>query len=979
MDYIKELQDKIISLEKENTYLKSLLDNAQIPYNIAERAENVILQDSNQGIRILHREITDKDANLFFSMFWGRTDVYSVRKVNRTTKEIGYFTQCSNFWKNGCPRIYGSNIKCRDCTKRIYKKLEIKQIIAHLKGLSDDGSDVIGIYPLLKDDTCRFIVFDFDNHEKGASKQDYANQDNKWKTEVDTLRAICKLNGVASLTERSRSGRGAHLWIFFKEKIDAALARKLGNALLKKGAESVNLKSFHYYDRMLPMQDHIINDGLGNLIALPLQGRALKEGNSAFVDENWNAYPDQWNALFHTTKLSKASIENKIKEWFPESNSMTNENSLKLSFDDEKPWDKTNGFSNADVNGTMHIILANGIYINTSNLKPRIQNRIRELAAFKNPIFYRNQVMKLSNFNNARYIYLGKDENEYIKIPRGLLENVIRECQKAEINYEIQDNRCAGAKIKVTFNGQLKTIQMQAVKALLQHDTGILNAATAFGKTVVCCNIIAAKKVNALILLQSSAIMEQWKNALEKFLIIEEEPPEYETPTKRVKQRKSVIGKLQGAHDSTTGIIDIAMVGSVCKKGVFHKRLKEYGLIIVDECHHAASDTIVKILQEANAKYVYGVTATPLRSDGLEKINYMLLGDIRYRYTSKDRANEQGIGHFVYFRFTKAVLPKFQQDKVHPNEAYTALRENEKRDQMIISDVIRCVKSGRTPVVLSKYVDHSKKLYEHLYNHADKVFLLSGKSSKKEHHHILDRMKQINQNESMILIATGKLIGEGFDFPRLDTLFMATPVSWKSVVEQYAGRLNRDYEGKQDVIIYDYVDAHIGMFEKMYYKRLKAYKQIGYDIYSGINIDKQAANSIYDIDNYSEIFKKDLLEAKREIIISSPVISDDKVNEFIEMLKEKQACGIRVRIVTWHPEMYNYGNSVKRMALHDKMLRNGFELNLAESNCQHYCVIDREIVWYGSMNLLGKEDVEDNLMRVCSKEIVDELLELTFG
>ena len=201
-----------------------------------------------------------------------------------------------------------------------------------------------------------------------------------------------------------------------------------------------------------------------------------------------------------------------------------------------------------------------------------------------------------------------------------------------------------------------------------------------------------------------------------------------------------------------TGII--AMVGTLYKKGEFYPRLQEYGMVIVDECHHAASDTIVKILQEANAKYVYGVTATPLRSDGLEKINYMLLGDIRYRYTSKDRANEQGIGHFVYFRFTKAVLPKFQQDKVHPNEAYTALRENEKRDQMIISDVIRCVKSGRTPVVLSKYVDHSKKLYEHLYNHADKVFLLSGKSSKKEHHHILDRMKQINQNESMILIAT---------------------------------------------------------------------------------------------------------------------------------------------------------------------------------------------------------------------------------
>ena len=440
-----------------------------------------------------------------------------------------------------------------------------------------------------------------------------------------------------------------------------------------------------------------------------------------------------------------------------------------------------------------------------------------------------------------------------------------------------------------------------------------------------------------------------------------------------------MIGKLQGAHDSTTGIIDIAMVGSLCKKGEYHKRLKDYGLVILDECHHAASDTIVDVLQEVNAKYVYGVTATPLRSDGLEKINYMLIGPIRYKYTSKDRAKEQGIAHLVYPRFTRAVAPRFAQDKMHPNEAYAIVRENDDRDNLIINDVIKCVKDGRTPVILSKYVDHSKKLYERLKDKADYVFLLSGENSKKEHKNIIGQMNQVQPSETMILVATGKLIGEGFDFPRLDILIMATPVAWKSVVEQYAGRLNRDYEGKESVIIYDYVDSHISMFDKMYYKRLKAYKQIGYDVYAGEETHKQEANAIFDIDNYMEVYKQDLLEANKEIIISSPAISGKKVDEMIRLLREKQEAGLRIVIVTWKPDMYGFGDSEYWMELQERMRRNGFKMNLVEDYCQHYCIVDQEIVWYGSMNFLGKEDNEDNLMRVCSKTIAAELLEMTFG
>ena len=943
----EELEKRIQYLEKENQYLKHLLSDAGIAYSEKEISDIVDEYDPNQGARIIPREITETDAKVFFSMFWGRTDVYSKRTIKKSTGEVNYYTQCHNFWKNDCPRIRGSKIKCQDCQRQAYKELKKEQIIDHLRGNSEDATDVIGVFPLLTDDTCRFIVFDFDNHEKGAERNDFANVDELWRDEVDSLRRICDIYGIDALVERSRSGRGAHLWIFFQKPIEAGLARKFGNALLNKGAESVNLKSFCFYDRMLPMQDHLPEGGVGNLIALPLQGQALKKGNSAFVDEHWNAYPNQWEVLLSKKKLSKEFIEDKIKEW--------SEGSLEIAadckdiFENEKPWDKAKHFHKEDV------------------------------AAFSNPVFYKNQAMGLSNFENYRFIYLGSDEAGFIKVPRGIMENIAEECQKAGIAYEVDDKRSKGHPIHAEFTGELKESQKLAIEELLQYDTGILNAATAFGKTVVCCDVIAKRQISTLVLLQSSALMEQWQEALEKFLDIDEELPEYETPTGRKKRRKSVIGKLQGAHDSTTGIIDIAMVGSVCKNGEYHRRLKEYGLILVDECHHAASDTIVDILQEVNAKYVYGVTATPFRGDGLEKINYMLLGPIRYRYTSKDRAKEQGIEHLVYPRFTRAVAPRFSQDKMHPNEAYEIIRNNEDRDELIIRDVKQCVDDGRTPVVLSKYVEHSQRLYQRLINYADKVFLLSGRNSKKDHKEILKQMSQVMPNESMILVATGKLIGEGFDYPRLDTLIMATPVAWRGVVEQYAGRLNRDYDGKKSVIIYDYVDSHISMFDRMYHKRLKAYKQIGYDIFSTTGTQKQTTNAIFDIDNYADVYQNDLLTAEKEIIISSPAISGKKVYEMIQLLREKQEVGINIVIVTWKPDCYGYGDSAYWQELQEQMRKAGFELNLVEDYCEHYCIIDHQVVWYGSMNFLGKEDAEDNLMRIADSKIANELLEMTFG
>lgn len=837
---------------------------------------------------------------------------------------------------------------------------------------------MIGVYPLLPDGTCRFLVFDFDNHEKGTEKNDFANEDDTWIEEVEAMRKICILNGIDPLVERSRSGRGAHIWIFFDNPLSAALVRKFGIALLDKGAEQVNLKSFKYYDRMLPVQDTLPEGGVGNLIALPLQGKALRDGNSAFIDSNWNAYPNQWEILWSKPRLSQEFIEIEIREWG------TAVEDLEAAEDDadrEKPWKKNRGFSRADVDGKIYLTLSNGIYVDSTNLRAALQNKIRRMAAISNPVYYKNQAIGTSNYGTSRWLYLGQDHlSGYIEIPRGLYGTLIENIERAQIAYEIEDERQPGRNINVEFKGELRKEQKTAMDEVLKFDNGILHAATAFGKTVVCSAIIAEKKVNTLIILESSALMEQWKEALEKFLYINEEPPEYKTKTGRIKIRKEVIGRLQGAHDSMTGIIDIAMAGSLCKKGEFHYLLNQYGMVLVDECHHAASDTIANVLREVKAKYVYGVTATPKRGDGLEKINYMLLGPIRYSYTAKEKAIAQGIDHFVYPHFTPIVAPRgVITKKMHPNEAYDIIRDNEVRDDLIISDIKECISVGRTPVVLSRYKEHSQKLYERLKDYADHVFLMTGNNSKKEHKKILDRLHQVDIKETVILIATGSMIGEGFDFPRLDTLFMAMPVSFRSVVEQYAGRLNRDYEGKENVIVYDYVDSHIPMFDTMYAKRLKAYKQIGYEVCGGLKSEKQTANAIFDGENYYEVYRKDLLESGRNIVISSPAISGPKVYELISLLRDKQIAGVEVTIVTWEPDSYGFGDAGFWMQLHEEMRQAGFYIKTVEETCEHFAIIDQKIVWYGSMNLMAKSNIEDSMMRVQSKKIALELMSLTFG
>ena len=540
------LRQLIRNLQNENQKLKEKLDKAQIPYETTDFFEQVNRKsdeyDLDQGGRIVHPGyITENTAKRFFSMFWGREDVYAKRG-----KKGGYFPQCANRWNDHlCPKQQNQKIFCDECINKKWTRLDVKKIINHLLGYKEDGSDVIGVYPLLPDGTCRFLVFDFDNHEKAAENIDFANQNDEWRDEVDALRKICEQNGISHLVERSRSGRGAHIWIFFKRAIKASKARNFGFMLLDKGAAAINLKTFHYYDRIYPSQD--IANGIGNLVALPMQGQALRDGNSVFVDRHWNAYPNQWDILLNKTrKLEEEEIDTYIDHWKKEllQDQIIFNNDMN---DRPKPWKKKQKFSKMDVTGKLHIVLSNGIYVDTLNIMPRLQNQIRSMAAFDNPEFYKNRRMGYSNYYNHSVIYLGKDTNGYIQIPRGLRETLIEQCKTAGIEYDILDEREKGRPIRVKFKGTLKEEQNAAAEKLLQNTDGILNAATAFGKTVVCSYLIAKRKINTLILVQSKDLLIQWTEELNKFLEIDEKLPMYETKSGRKRQRKSVIGILHGS------------------------------------------------------------------------------------------------------------------------------------------------------------------------------------------------------------------------------------------------------------------------------------------------------------------------------------------------------------------------------------------------------------------------------------------------
>lgn len=492
-----------------------------------------------------------------------------------------------------------TRVKCKDCGHRDLLPLTKEVVNSHLRNQDVNGAGIVGVYPLLPDETCLFLSIDFDEE--------------KWEKDIAAFRMVCDLLSLPVAIERSRSGNGAHAWLFFEEPVQAVSARKLGNALLTKTMSVRPEIKFSSYDRMFPNQDYMPKGGFGNLIALPLQGGVRKNGNSEFIDENFISYPDQWAYLASIRKMKSEEIESLLTELCV-GNGLGELRSMKNNEDDDtKPWERRKAeiHTQEDFPDNLTIVEANRLYIPKEGISPRALNRMKRLAAFQNPQFYKTQRMRMSTYGIPRIIYSLDETDEYVGIPRGCRDALIHLLDESDVEYAFEDKRNNGRSINVCFRGTLREEQQLAADTLLQYDNGILSVPTAFGKTVIGASLIANRKCNTLILVHLQTLLDQWEKSLGQFLEINEVLPE---PEKKRGKRKVryVIGQIGSGKNTSSGIIDIALVQSLIHENEVDDIVKDYGMVIVDECHHASSLTYEKMLSTVNAQYVYGLTATPI-------------------------------------------------------------------------------------------------------------------------------------------------------------------------------------------------------------------------------------------------------------------------------------------------------------------------------------------------------------------------------
>ncbi len=747
---------------------------------------------------------TEKIA-LFRSLFSGRADVYPRRYEARDGRS-GYSPVCENEWVRGiCDK---PKIKCHACPSRQLLPVTDDVIRWHLSGHDDNGKQcAVGVYPMLPDETCTFLAVDFDKEE--------------WQRDVTAFVESCRFRNVPVAVERSRSGNGAHAWFFFAEPVSALMARQLGSFLLTETTERRPELGLSSYDRLFPSQDTLPKGGFGNLIALPLQGEPRKKENSVFVDDAFAMHDDQWEFLSKIEKIPLDFLTMLVEEG-RRCNKITGVRLVNMDEDAKIPWllppSRTAKMPPlaAPLPESLDLVLADQLYFAKADLTPSLHNHLVRIAAFQNPEFHRTQAMRLPTYGFPRIIACSEEYPEHIGLPRGCLSEIHELLAEHNIKLNVTDQRNAGMPIDVAFQGELRPEQHDAVKKLMAHDTGVLAATTAFGKTVVAAWMVTKRGVNTLIIVHTKPLLEQWRERLALFLSM---------PIKE-------IGVFGGGKKKPKGMIDVAIMQSLVRRGVVDDRVGDYGHVIFDECHHLSAPSFEAIAKRVKAKYVLGLSATVTRKDGKHPIILMQCGAIRHRVDAKLQAKARPFLHTVFVHPTGFNPPELKGDnpREHFQELYKALIADEARNAMIAEHIVHAVHDGKSPLVLTERKEHLDVFEELLRARLSDVIVLKGGMSAKETKSNRALLEKVKDSTERVLLATGKFVGEGFDDPRLDALFLTLPVSWRGTIAQYAGRLHREHVDKREVVIHDYADLNAPMLARMFERRCTGYEAIGYSI-----------------------------------------------------------------------------------------------------------------------------------------------------
>lgn len=785
---------ELTRLQTENLFLKDLLRQHNIVWNDSSTPVSCLIESSVSDTVLTdsptHLSPAEK-ITLFRTLFRGRTDVYPQRWESQKGVS-GYSPVCDNEW---LPGVCGKpKVKCGGCEQRQLRPLTDQAIYDHLA-----GKKTLGVYPLLPDDTCHFLAMDFDEEQ--------------WREDAHAVLLSCQQCNIPASLEISRSGNGAHIWIFFSTPVPAREARMLGAALISHTCERTRQLALSSYDRFFPSQDTLPKGGFGNLIALPLQKIPRSQGHSVFVDADFTPYPDQWVYLSTVVRVTLGVLSQAILQ------ACGGRHPLDVAFlptygdATAKPWEQQTSSPRKIVGPlpqSLTLVLANQIFIDKTEMPQPLLNRLIRLAAFANPEFYKAQAMRLPVWNKPRLICCAENFPQHIGLPRGCLDALLELLENNKIQPIIEDKRIKGRKVAVKFVGELRQDQKQAAKAMLNHDIGVLHAATAFGKTVTAAALIAKRKVSTLVLVHRADLLRQWQERLVQFLDI---PPED-------------IGVIGSGKSKPGGKIDIALLQTLARKDNLVDIINRYGHIIVDECHHLSAFSFESILKQANARYVLGLTATPQRRDGHHPIIFMQCGTIRH---SADKT-EYLLDTKREVRVRNLLAPVLPPE-ASIQDVFRALCEDDNRNMRIAEDSRSLWSEGRKILVLTERTSHLEKLQEILVTKGVPCHILHGRLSRKQRMIVLDELKAMPDATARVILATGRLIGEGFDHSPLDTMILAMPVSWQGTLQQYAGRLHRQHADKTDIRIYDYAEKDNPQLHHMWKKRRTGYEAMGYQVF----------------------------------------------------------------------------------------------------------------------------------------------------